>query len=284
MLRIVETVGHYVKETGGVSFHSPQIMGIYLTHGTVVLDKFGIFVPIPDAQSILVQPCTLVPYEHQVIGEVPAEPLMRTVRTVHAHRIHHVLVGDSIEPEFPYESLQLFRRAFLLNAPDSLGKGVCAAPGTHPDGTRVVLVSQPDEKVAARRIIPLADNPDASPRTTHDRTAAYILRTGPVSERLRTLFLLAGEESFLSRPFHKIGDIHGVAVNHTVEILRPFLRIRITVPSDGGDDGFYLETVCIGQQADGRLVVVRLDLRRTDVSANDNTGLQRIRGVRHGIA
>ena len=60
-----------------------------------------------------------------------------------------------------------------------------------------------------------------------------------------------------------------------MQVFRPFLRVRVAVPADGGDEGFDLEAVGIGEQADGRLVVVRLHLGRADVGEHDEAGLER---------
>ena len=192
----------------------------------------------------------------------------------------HVLVGDGVQAELPEEGLERFRRAGLLHLPDGLGEGVGPAPGAYPDGPGVVFVGEADQEFAAGGVVPFADDADAGAGAAHHRAAPQVAGAGPVPERLGALLLLGAPEPGLPGPLHEVVDIDLISVDDAVQVFRPFLRVRVAVPADGGDEGFDLEAVGIGEQADGRLVVVRLHLGRADVGEHDEAGLERGGGRR----
>ena len=276
-VRVVQTVGHHVKETGRVAFDTPQVLGIDFAHLAFALDQLLIFVPVPAAQEVLVQPCAFVPDEHEVLGEIPPQPLVGAVGAVHAHAVVHVLIGDGVEAEFAEELPELLFAPFLLNAPDGLGEGVGATPGTQPDGPVVVLVGQADKQFAARGVIVRADHADACAGTTHHGAPADIVGAGPVSQFLPGILLLDSKESLLPGTLHQILYVNLVGIDDPFQINGPFLRIGVAVPADGGDDALDFEPVGIGEEPDGRFVVVGFDVGRADVGHDDDPGLQALR-------
>ena len=128
--------------------------------------------------------------------------------------------------------------------------------------------------------VSFADDADAGAGAAHHRAATEVAGAGPVPERLDALLLLRASEPGLPGPFHQVVDIDLIPIDDAVQVFRPLLGIRVAVPADGGDEGFDFEAVGIGEQADGRLVVVRLHLGRADVGEHDEAGLERGGGRR----
>ena len=190
IFRVVESVGHHVKETGCISLHAPFIVRILLTQSTFALNMLLVQLPISLAKFALFLPSTLVPNKLQIVLEFLAQPHMRAVGPIHTHAIVHILIGDGIDAELMDELLQFLWRMSLLNTPDGLRQGVCPTPCSYIDRSGVVFISKPDQQVATLRIVALAYHLDTSMHATHHRTTLQIVSTGPIAKWLLSVLFL----------------------------------------------------------------------------------------------
>ena len=264
VLGVVQTVGHDEEHARRVALHTPFVGGVFLPQGTASLYAVLVLLPVLLAEFALFLPCALVPDELQVVSEVLAQPLVRTVGEVHAHFVFHVLVGDGEEPELADEVSHFIVAPCLLHPPDGLRQRIGPSPCRHVDGAFVGFVGQLYQQIASLGIISLANNLDAAVPTAHHGTAPDVFDAWPVADELSVLFLHRHKRR-LSRPPHQLRQILAVSFNDAVQILCPLRRIGVAVPAYRRDDGLHLEHVGVGHQPDHRLHVVGFDVSRGDV-------------------
>ena len=229
--------------------------------------------PVLLAELALLLPGTLVPDELQVVREILAQPLVRTVGKVHAHVVFHVLVGDGEEPELADEVSDFVTTPRLLHPPNGLRQRIGPSPCSHVDGALVGFVGQTDEQTASLRVITLANSLDAAVSTAHHGAAPDVLDAWPVADMLPALTLQRHERR-LPRPPHQLRHILAVSLDDAVQILCPFCRIGVAVPAYRRDNGLNLEHVGVCHQSDHRLHVVGFNVSWCDVSTHHEPRLQ----------
>ena len=67
ILRIVQAVGHHIKETGCVALDAPFVIGVFFAQGTLALNMVPMLLPVALAQFTLLLPGAFVPDELQIV-------------------------------------------------------------------------------------------------------------------------------------------------------------------------------------------------------------------------
>ena len=271
---VVQPVWHHIQKTWCVALNAPLVSRILAAKSPLALNVVLMLLPVAFAQLALLLPGALIPHKQQVIGKLLSQPHVRAVTAVHTHAVLHVLIGNRVDTELVHKLLQLLGRASLLNSPDGLCQGVGTAPCSHVDWSCVVLVGQSYQQLAARRIVIGSDGLYSAMDTAHHRTTLHVVGTRPVAYILLFVLILKRHEFLLSRASHQLWHILSVSLYHSLQILRPFSRVGVAVPSHRCYQRLNLKHIGIRHQPHHRLHIVGLNIRRRNIRTHHKSRFQ----------